>query len=125
MSKVDIDLFKEDDIYSLSMFILYKLIGIPEFSVVSELPYVLDKKSLLNLCTYFGGRTIKIPTVSELNSLMHLILLYQYVNIDGIPYEEAVLKAGFKPSELRKIKPIYIELCNILSNYQFGENKHA
>lgn len=111
---------KENDIYSLSMFVLYKLSSIPEYSVMGELPYILDKSSLINMCKYFGGRTIKIPTLQELDSVMHLVLLYQYVEIDGIPYEEAIAKVGYKPADYRKVKTAYTKLKDVLSKYNFN-----
>lgn len=110
---------KELDIYSLSMFVLYKLTDVPEYSINGELPYVLDKKSLLNFCNYFGGRTIKVPTLAELYSIMNLILLYQYVNIEGNDYNEAVKIIGFNQSELRNVKSAYNKLCEVLDKYDF------
>lgn len=115
----DIQKLKESDIYSLSMFVLYKLTNVQEYSIMGELPYILNKDSLLNFCKYFGGRTIKVPTLEELYNIMHIILLYQYVKIDGIPYDVAVEKIGFKVSELKKVKTSFIELCKILNNYKF------
>lgn len=117
MIKKDLTTLKDVDIYSLSMFALYKLIDIPEYSAISELPYILDKKNMLKLCEYFGGRTIRIPSVDELNSLMNLLLLYQYVNIEGMEYQDAVKLIGYNSRELRKVKSIYNKLCNILSDY--------
>lgn len=46
---------KEQDLYSLSLFCLYKLMGTNEYSSLSELAYILDKDNLLNLCEFFGG----------------------------------------------------------------------
>lgn len=117
MIKKDLTTLKDVDIYSLSMFALYKLIDIPEYSAISELPYILDKKNMLKLCEYFGGRTIRIPSVDELNSLMNLLLLYQYVNIEGMDYQDAIKLIGYNSRELRKVKSIYNKLCNILSDY--------
>ena len=61
----DLTTLKEPDLYSLSMFTLYKLVDIPEYSSISELSYILDKTNLLKLCEYFGGTTIKIPTLND------------------------------------------------------------
>ena len=77
---------KSTNIYSLMLFAMYKLINIPEYSTLSELVYILNKDDFLNLCEYFGGTTIKIPTIHELKSLTYALLLYQYVNIDNIEY---------------------------------------
>lgn len=115
-----IDNFKDTDIYSLSMFVLYKLTEIPEYSIMGELPYILDKKNLLDFCNYFGGRTIKVPTLNELHSIMYLLLLYQYTKIEGKPYDEAVSLIGYKSTELRHVKSAYNKLCAILDKYKFG-----
>jgi len=117
MLKKDILTLKDTDIYSLSMFALYKLIDIPEYSAISELPYILDRTNMLKLCEYFGGRTITIPTTDELYSTMTLLLLYQYVNIEGKPYDEAIKLIGYESKDLRKVKAIYNRLCRVLNNY--------
>ncbi len=108
---------KDVDIYSLSMFTLYKIKDIPEYSAISELPYVLDRNNMLKFCEYFGGRTIKVPTVEELHSLMYLLLLYQYVNIEGMKYDDAITLIGYDSKNLRKVKSSYIKLCKVLENY--------
>ena len=111
---------KDTDIYSLILFALYKIHDLPEYSTLSEMAYLLDKESLLKLCEYFGGLTIKIPTVDELESLVYSLVLYQWVNIDGMSYDKAVEQIGCKSSELRAIKSQYLEMCKILDNYTFN-----
>lgn len=110
---------KDTDTYSLSLFVLYKLTEIPEYCAIGELPYILDRKNMLNLCEYFGGRTIKIPTTSELYSIMNLILLYQYVNIEGKSYDEACSLIGYDSKEMRKVRSGYNKLCEVLDKYNF------
>ena len=112
--------FKDVDLYSLSMFILYKFIDIPEYSIVSELPYIMNKEDLLNLCNYFGGRTIRIPTTQELYSVMNLVLLYYYVKIDGKSFEDAFEEVGYKQSDRNTVTKAYHEIDEVLSKYQFG-----
>ena len=108
---------KERDIYSLLLFCLYKLSDIPEYSSLSELVYVMDKQNFLNFCEYFGGQTIKVPTIDELNALMYSLLLYQYVKIDKVPYEKALTLIGHESKELRAVKKNYRVLCDILQKY--------
>ena len=45
--KKDLSILKNADLYSLSMFMLYQLTDIPEYTVVSELPYILDRENTL------------------------------------------------------------------------------
>ena len=108
------------DTWSLVLFVLYKIKDIPEYSTISELAYVLDKDNLLKLCEYFGGLTIKIPTIDELELLVHSLVLYQYVNIDGMEYDKAIEIVGKDSLDLRAIKSGYIKICEILSKYKFS-----
>ena len=124
MIKDEIKKLKDIDLYSLSMFMLFKFTEVSEFAAISEIPYILDKDNTLRLCQYFGGRTIKIPTIDELYSMMSILLLYQYVNIDGKKYSEAVELIGFSSRELRKVKTAYTKLCKILNNYNI-KSRHA
>lgn len=120
MLKNNLENFKQQDFYSLLLFSLFKMIQIPEYSSLSELAYVLDKDNLLNFCEYFGGQTIKVPTINELQSLLHSLLLYQYVKIEGMDYDKALSLIGHESCELRKVKSQYQALCKILDNYNFN-----
>lgn len=111
---------KEMDVYSLMLFALYKIKDIPEYSSISELAYVLDKDNLLKLCEYFGGLTIRIPTIEDLETMLYSLLLYEMVNIEGMEYDKAIEVIGHKSSDLRKVKSDYNNICKILSNYNFG-----
>ena len=116
---------KERDVYSLLLFCLYKLSDIPEYSSLSELVYVMDKNNFLNFCEYFGGQTIKVPTIEELDALMYSLLLYQYVKIDKIPYEKAMTLIGHESKELRAVKKNYRKLCEVLQKYSIKPRKDA
>jgi hypothetical protein len=119
MIKQELENLKQMDLYSLILFSLYKMIDIPEYSSTAELAYVLDKENLLNLCEYFGGQTIKIPTLQEIESLTYSLLLFQYVNIEGMNYEEAISLIGHESKDLREIKSNYEKLMKVLSKYEF------
>lgn len=110
---------KETDIYSLMLFTLYKARNIPEYSTLSELAFILDKDSLLKLCEYFGGVTIKLPKIEDLESLVYALILYQYVNIEHMDYDDAVKLIGHDSSELRSVKSNYLKLCEVLDKYSF------
>lgn len=72
----DIDKLKDNDILSIALFALYKMREIPEYSTLCELSYVVDKDSLLSLCEFFGGMTIKIPTIKELKIVLYAMSIY-------------------------------------------------
>lgn len=110
---------KDVDVYSLILFVLFKARNVPELASLSELVYILDKDNLLKLCEYFGGQTITIPTITELEELVYSLVLYQYVDIDGMPYEEAIKIIGHKRVELRTVKSNYTKLKQVLDTYRF------
>ncbi len=112
---------KTADIFSLLLFVLYKIRNIEEYSTISELAYVLDKNNLIKLCEYFGGMTIKVPTIDELENLINSMLLYQYINVDGYSYNEAIKLIGFDSTELRKVKKEYNKISEVLDNYTVVE----
>ena len=115
--KSEIDTLKNQDIYSLMLFILFKLRDLPEYSTLSELIYILNKDEFLKLCEYFGGLTIKIPTIEELENLVNVLLLYKYINIDNIEQEKAEKLLNCNKRELNYIKENYSRVVNILNNY--------
>lgn len=110
---------KQNDICSLMLFALYKMQDMPEYSTLSELAYTLDLQSLLKLCEYFGGLTIKIPTLDELELMINALILYQYINIEGLSYEESISKLDCKYYAIRVLKDTYVKLSEILSQYSF------
>lgn len=117
--KNNIENLKQQDFYSLLLFCLYKMSNVPEYSSLSEMAYVLDRESLLNLCEFFGGQTIKVPTIDEVESLVYSLLLYQYVKIDKMNYDDAIELIGHESCELRQVKSKYQSLCKIMENYTF------
>lgn len=119
MTNDQIKTLKDTDCYSLILFCLYKLLDVPEYSSLSELVYVLDRQNLLNLCEYFGGQTITIPTIDELETLTYSLLLYQYVNVEKKDYSEALELIGHESRDLRRVKKFYTKLCEVLEKYDF------
>ena len=121
--KEELAKLKDIDVYSLMLFAMFKLRDIPEYASLSEMVYILDKDSLLKLCEYFGGLTIKIPTIEELESIIYSLVLYQFVNIDGMDYDDAVKIIGHKSSQLRQVKSDYVRICDILDKYDFSRGE--
>ena len=118
--KEELNKLRTNDTYSLILFVLYKLRDVPEYSGVSELAYILDENNFLNLCEYFGGLTITIPTIKEIRDIVDALLLYQYVDIDGLNYDDAVVKIGFDSSQLRHAKKIYTNIKEIIKGYNLN-----
>lgn len=123
-TKEELNNLKNQDIYSLILFSLFKLRNIPEYASLSELVYILDKDSMLKLCEFFGGMTLQIPTIEELESIVYTLVLYQYVDIENMDFDAAIKLLGCSDETLRGVKRDYKKLSKILENYSFtrGDN---
>lgn len=120
----EIGKLKEQDIYSIVLFSLCQLIDVPEYTVISELPFVLDRENMLRLCEYFGGMTIRIPTTLELERLIYALLLYQKVNLEGMDIDEVIRELKSRNSSLpQDIRAEYRTICEVLNTYSFDLNK--
>ena len=115
--KEELQKLHEPDIWSLLLFVLFKIKDVPEYSGISELAYILDRKNLLKLCEYFGGTTITIPTIEELESLVYGLLLYQYINIEGISEDDAFVMISRDGLNLKSVKASYSKIKETLQNY--------
>ena len=115
------------DIYSLILFIMYKIQDIPEYAILSELSYLLDGANLTRLLTYFAGRTITIPTEEEFTNMSNALLLYQYVNIEGKSLTEALTSINATPKQKEQITDIYLKVIPIMNNYTIdrGQIQHG
>ena len=120
--KSSLDDLKVTDIYSLILFALYKMSNIPEYSTLSELVYLLDRESLFNFLECFGGTTLRVPTVKELKVVVNALLLYQFVQIEGTPLDQALKQIEMKDFQLKDVLRVYNSVCSILEEYDFKRN---
>lgn len=111
------------DIYSLMLFALYKANELPEYSSLSQLSYILDKGSLLKLCEFYGGTTIRIPTISELETLLSALLVYQLVDIENRCLDEVLEEIRVKTGSCTDVKKHYYNIKGILSSYNFNSGR--
>lgn len=116
----ELDSLKTTDVYSLLLFALYKIKDIPEYSTLSELVYVLDQKSFLKICEYFGGLTITIPTIEEVELMINALLLYNRVDIDKIDMKLAKKSLDLPVVKSNKVELLYNNLKDILKTYSFS-----
>ena len=71
------------------------------------------------LCEYFGGQTIKIPTIDQMEETLYAMLLYQYIDIENVKETEALQLININNKDKEKqIKLCYKELKSVLSNYR-------
>jgi len=122
VNKDDLKTLGQKDIYSLVLFALYNLKDVQEYSTLSELAYVLDKENLMRLLDYFGGTTIKIPTKRELQVVINALLIYQSVKVEKNSLALALSKlTDIDRVQLREIKLLYNQLCEIMDKYYVNE----
>ena len=111
------------DIYSLMLFILYKVQEIPDYAVLSELCYLCDGNNLTRILTYFAGKTVKFPTEAEMAVLTNALLLYQYVNIEHNAFAEAQAKLeNVTPKQREKITELYLQILPIMAKYNIDRS---
>lgn len=120
----ELNKLREPDIWGFMLFALFKIKDIPEYAVSSELAYILDKPNFLRLCEYFGGCTLKIPTVEEMELLLYGLLLYQYLEVDKITLEEAGELLQNSDYSLKEIKNSYKDIKEILTNYELSSRSN-
>ena len=116
--KNELQKLKQIDIWSLMLFVLYNFQNIPEYSSISELAYVLDEKNMLKLCEYFGGQTIKVPTIDQLEETLYGMLLYQYIDVEKIDEKEAYTLINLDKAKEKAVKSCYKSLKYVLANYE-------
>ena len=90
------------------------------YSTLSELIYILDKNSLLKLCQFYGGQTITIPKLDELENIIYALIIYQYVNIEHIPIEKCWQLIGNKKINKKQINKLYLKISEILNSYNIN-----
>lgn len=112
------------DIYSLMLFILFKVQDIPEYAVTSELCYLLDGANMTRLLTYFAGRTVTFPTESEMAIVTNALLMYQYINIDGDTFTAAQNKLDkLTKKQKNKVTELYVQLLPIMKQYNIDRSQ--
>ncbi len=114
----DLNTLKEDDLITIILYCLYKFTRNPDYAAISELAYTVDKDSLYKLCATYGGCTIRIPTLKEYKDIVKVMLIFQYVNGDGLTFSEACEKAGIGDMSIDDITEIYSIMSEVLDSYE-------
>ncbi len=120
--KTELTTLKNEDIYSLMLFTLYQCRKTNEYSSLSELAYILDEKNLLNLCEYFGGTTITIPKIEELELLLCGMSVFKSIHIDKLSVEDSLSLYKNHKFSIDEIKESYLKISDTMSSYTFGGN---
>ena len=86
--------------------------------------YLLDGANLTRLLAYFSGKTIKIPTEEEFAMMANALLLYQYINVDGMTLVAAQAKLeDVTPKQIDKITELYLQILPIMRQYNIDRSQ--
>ena len=122
--KANLNTLHLSDIYSLMLFVMYKLQDVPDYAALSELCYLLDGSNLTRLLTYFAGRTLQVPTAEEFSNMSKALLLYQYINIDGHTLVEAQDRIENVTDKQRdQITELYLQILPIMRQYNIDRSQ--
>ena len=122
----DKDLYKltQPDIYSLICEVLFVLKDNPKYSIISELAFILERNSFVKFIKYFGGMTITIPKEDEFKDVIQLILLYQAVEIDKLPWRKALAECDIELDKSRSMQRKLALLKKTLMEYRAGDRNY-
>ncbi len=110
------------DVYSLLLFTIFKMHDIPEYASLSELCYVLDGNNMSKFLAYYGGMTIKIPTLRDMRLMTQALLLFQYVNLEKGSFDEALEVVCGNEFTATEITEAYKKITEVVANYDFSRN---
>lgn len=113
----------KNDIYSLMLFVMYKLKDSNEYSSLSQLSYILDEENLLKLCEYYGGTTIYIPKIEELEDMLNAMLLFQKVDIEKQDLTKCLTTLDKKGENTKSIKKNYFVVKEVLKDFSFNSGR--
>ena len=107
------------DIYSLILFCLYKLKNNPNYSTLSELVYVLDNENFIKFINYYGGQTITIPTINDLNNILTSLLALEDLENSDLNLDVILKKLDVKISDKKQVVQNMQVLKELLTDYDF------
>ena len=118
-----LDNLNTKDILSFILFVIYRMKDIPEYSVLSELVYLLDNESFKKFITYFGGQTFKIPSLKEINVVLNALLFYTQLVETNKSSEEILKELNVSNSDKDSILNILNKIEPIIQEYDFTRGK--
>lgn len=117
---LNLDLLTSEDTMSTALALLYSLKGIPEYSIMSELPYILDYDNFVKFIKYYEGRTIRIPTFDEISQMFKILTLYQKSRVEGLPWAEALKSSGYSQEESLSCRSKLSAFESLLKSQEIG-----
>lgn len=119
----ELDKLTKSDIYSLLLFALYQTEKLPEYSTLSQLSYILTLDDLLKFLEFYGGLTIRVPKISELEELLFALLLFEKIDIEKELLTDQIAMLKEKGQDEDKIIELYKKIKEMLSKYDFNSGR--
>lgn len=113
----------KEDIYSLILFVLYRLKDVSEYSILSELIYLLDNKSFTNFLSYFEGQIIKVPKISDLMDIINALLFYERKINTCASDDEILTLLNIPKKDKQQIISTLNLISGIIEEYDFKRKK--
>ena len=122
--KANLDTMHLSDVYSLMLFLVYKVQDIPEYMTLSELCYILDGNNLTRLFTYFAGRTVTFPTEEEFVIMTNALLMYQAIDLDGKTFVDALAEVKDVTAKQKdKVVELYLKIKPVIKQYNIDRTQ--
>lgn len=116
---------EKKDIYSLILFVLYKMKGIPEYSTLSELIYILDNESFIRFLNYYGGKTISVPKIEDLSLILYALLVFERQENTDLPLDDILRELGISKKNKGDILKILNIIPELLKDYDFKRDTES
>lgn len=122
-TKLDLSRLTDQDLTSLLLFSLYKMQNDPKYSTLSSLAFLLDNETLVKLLSLYGGLDIKIPTLTEFQTLINALSIYNNVNLEHKDLAKVITSTMARNPHLNRkdVLDTYTSLCNILQDYSIDD----
>lgn len=122
--KANLNTMHLSDVYSLMLFLIYKVQDIPEYMTLSELCYILDGNNLTRLFTYFAGRTVTFPTEEEFVIMTNALLMYQAIDLDGKTFVDALAEVKDVTAKQKdKVVELYLKIKPVIKQYNIDRTQ--
>lgn len=124
MNSVNLDRLTKEETMSVAIALLYSLKDDPKYSMISELPYIIDYDSFIKLIKYYGGMTIKIPTIEEINDILRILLLYQNFKVKKMDWKESLSLSGYTEDEGKLAQGKLAHFSKLLKKQEIGNRDY-
>lgn len=118
-----LDALSKEDVFSMLLFVLYKLRDNPDYSTLSELSYILDSSNLVKFISFFGGTTISVPTLREFRLITQAMLLYEFVNLENGNLNEGLEVICNKEFKKEELLEAYLKITEVARDYDFHRER--